>query len=176
MRADELDLPKEVGCSLLDDRDLPGVQVSGVSLESTWLHFRVDCYLLERGVVDSDESIIPTDPNRASDVLRRDGVVSILEGDVAVAMDLSFAFLEARKVRHWEWRQLALFVTFEQRTDLLASRAVDSRVRYVFLPVGQISVLLLDTSKRSAFQSILLRIVDASLDLSFVTRGVGSCR
>ncbi len=112
-------------------------------------HFRVDCYLLERGVVDADESIVPTDPNRSTDVLRRDGVVSIFESDMAVAMDLSFTFLEAGEVGRGKRSKLASFVTIEQCSDLLTGRAVDPRVRYVSLPVGQISVLLFEASERS---------------------------
>ena len=69
-------------------------------------------------------------------------------------------------------KQSLLFDRLELLTHLLLRRSVNPRVGDRPFPVKQVLVLLRETLERVALQSVVLRVLDAALDLALVLRGV----
>src|SRR5690606_20188628 len=129
----------------------------------------VQCDHLLAMIEDADDPGLAADPDLATEILRWDRVVSLVELDVTVAVHLAPRLGEAGKDgrrQRPERRPLAL----EHRAHLLAHRAVYPRVGDTTLPVGQEEVLLAQRTKRASAQRVVLGVFYPGLDLALVFR------
>src|SRR5436190_2071771 len=90
--------------------------------------------LLPALVENTHLTAIPTHPDRLADVFGRDGIVSLVYLDVAVAMHGALALLETGEQTRRQGQEALLFLD-EQSRDLLARGAVDAHIGHCLFPV-----------------------------------------
>ena len=128
---------------------------------------------LEAQIVEAHQPGLGAHPYFAADILRRRRVVSLIVGEVTVAMHGALRLYETGEQGRGQRPELRLFGLGEKRADLLADRAMDPGVGDGALPLGQERVLGGETGELPALQSVRLGKLYARLDLPLVTRHRG---
>lgn len=113
--------------SLLDLRDLLGVQVLILRLEGPRLDLDMNRDRLHLAVEHPHQMAVPADPHLTTRILRRNRVIRLRHFDVAVPVHRPPALLEAGEPTRRQRGQTGLFL-LEQQVDLLTGRAVNAGV------------------------------------------------
>ena len=110
--------------------------------ELAWLQAHVTDDGMHLLIEHAHHFAIPAHPQLATDVLRRNLVVSPCDFDVAIAVDFAPGLLKAGEEALRKWLERGLFVLAKMGIDLLARGAVDAPVGHVFLPFLKQHILL----------------------------------
>ncbi len=111
---------------------------------------------------------LPARPDSPAHILRRHGVIRLVDFDVPIAVNFARRFAEDWKQAGRQRQELGLFDAQKMRAHLLARGAVNARVGHGLLPVSQMQILSAQARERFAGQSVALNIFDPGLDLTFM--------
>lgn len=124
-------------------------------------------------VVDPHQVAVPTDPDLAADIFRRDRVIGLLHLYVPVPVHRPLGFMEERKPLRGQRQQGRAFHLPKDLAHLPAGGAVDAGVGHCGLPLLQVPVLLGQVVEPPAFEAVVLGVADFAFHLALVTRRAG---
>src|SRR5690606_2184458 len=111
-------------------------------------------------VKDVNHPSIPPGPDASADILRRNLVVGAFDFDIAVAVDVASAFLEAWEETGWKRSQGRSFRFEEVGLDLAFRGAVYAQVGDVGHPPAQVLVQGGEAVEAFAFKRIVFDVFD----------------
>lgn len=138
--------------------------------------------LLPLIIKNSDEPSIPSNPYSATDVLRRCRIESLVDFQMSVTTDGSTSLVEHCETITRQCQQGVLFNRLELLLHLLLPASltgcgsVNPRVGNGPFPLQQMLILLGQALERVPLQSVVLRVLDAALDLPSKPSSFRSCR
>jgi hypothetical protein len=176
LRSDQPHAAQQPARAPLHSADLLRDNMSAVGAEPPRLALGITRNQFHPVVEDPHHVAIPPHPDLASQVLRSDRVVRLVDLDVAVAVHHAPAFVEAGEATRRQWKQRRSFGLYEELAHLMTCRAVQPGVSNGVLPVPQELVLPFQAVEHASLEGVVLDIADAAFDLPLVGRPIGPRR
>ena len=156
--------------TLLDDPAVGRMQMGRIGGELARFGQRMDGDDFPALVEHPQQPGLPAHPDLPAHILRRHGVISPLQLDIAIPMHRAWRFFKHREQTRRQRQQLGAFHFVEHLADLLPGGAVNARVGHAAFPFRKKQVLRRQTFKAAALERVVLGELHARLDLALVLR------